>query len=219
MADAAKLTVYCDSYLTSTAATELASSVFGTVILPLHDPGDVMLRQNIQRLEGKNVLFSIRHRCGREKLESAIRYYGVDGVDLELGANIAEFAHWVAAMDKLVIGSPSDQPDVWIDALRAPMSWWNLQLYNGADYAAWVSAIVAADAMSAEQAQRFVVPGYKLTWSTPASVAHDLEGLRDYAPAVEGVFLRTYEQMQPRAAEWAQAITASLGAPRTILAS
>jgi hypothetical protein len=219
MPDAAKLTVYCHSYLTSTAANELAASVFGTVVIPLHDPGDAMLRQNIQRLGEKHVLFSIAGRCSRETLESAIRYYGVDGVDLESDANIDDVAQWAAAMRKIVVGSPSDRLDRWIGALRTPMSWWNLQLYNGADYAAWVGAIVASGAMSGEQAQRFVVPGYKLTWSTPASVAHDLEGLRDYAPFVDGVFLRTWEEMQPRAVEWTQAITSGLGAARTILAS
>jgi hypothetical protein len=214
MADAAKVAVYCDSYLTSTAASELAASVFGTVILPLHDAGDAMLRQNIRRLGGRNVLFSIDCRCGREKLENAIRYYDVAGVDLEHGADVVNTARWVTAMDKLVIASPSERPEAWIEALRpARMSWWNLQLYNGADYAAWVGAIASSGAMSIEEARSFVVPGYELTWSTPDSVAHDLDGLREYAAAVDGVFLRTYEQMRPRAAEWTRAIA------RTILAS
>jgi hypothetical protein len=214
MADPAKVAVYCDSYLTSTAASELAASIFGTVILPLHDAGDAMLRQNIRRLEAKNVLFSIDCRCSREKLEHAIRYYDVDGVDLERGADVVETAQWVAAMGKLVIASPSEQPDAWIETLQwARMSWWNLQLYNGADYAAWVGAIVSSGAMSSEAAQSFVVPGYKLTWSTPDSVAHDLQGLRHYAAAVDGVFLRSYDEMRFRATEWVDAIS------RTVLAS
>ena len=154
-------------------------------------------------------------------MESAIRYYDVDGVELELGSDVVELSGWVAAMDKLVVASPADQPELWIDTLHAAgarMSWWNLQLYNGADYAAWVCAIVECGAMTSEQAQRFVVPGYKLTWSTPDSVAHDLRGLKEYAPAVDGVFLRSYEQMKPRAAEWATAVASGLGS-RTVLAS
>ena len=222
MADPAKVAVYCDSYLTSSAANDLASSVFGTVVVPFHEAGDEMLRQNIQRLDGKNVLFAIRKRIDGATLESAIRYYPVDGVELELGSSVLELADSVAALDKLVVASPSNQPELWVEMLQAArvrMSWWNLQLYNGADYAAWVGAIVESGVMSAERAQSFVVPGYKLTWSTPDSVALDLQGLKDCAPSVDGVFLRSYEQMKPRSAEWAKAIGTGLGAPRTILAS
>ena len=216
MADPRKVAVYCQSYLTSSAANELEAGTFGTVILPYHDAGDEMLRQNIQRLNGKNVLFSIDRRCDRATLESAIRYYAVDGVDLDLASSAVEITDWVAAMDKMVIASPSDQPELWTEILQAVgarMSWWNLQLYNGADYAAWIRAIVASGVMPSELAQNFVVPGYKLTWSTPDSVAHDLEGLSAYA-SIDGVFLRSYEEMTARAAEWAKAIWSGLGASR-----
>ena len=214
MADPRKVAVYCQSYLTSSAANELATGTFGTVILPYHDAGDEMLRQNIQRLNGKNVLFSIHRQCDRAALESAVRYYAVDGVDLELASSAIEITEWVSAMDKMVIASPSDQQELWTEVLQAVgtrMSWWNLQLYNGADYAAWVCAIVARGVMPSELAQRFVVPGYKLTWSTPDSVAHDLEGLSAHA-SIDGVFLRSYEQMTPHAAEWTKAIWSGLGA-------
>jgi hypothetical protein len=222
MADPAKVAVYCDSYLTSSAANDLASSVFGTVVVPVHEAGDEMLRQNLQRLDGKNVLFAIKKRVDGALVHSAIRYYGVDGVDLELASIVLELADFVAAMNKLVVASPSAQPELWVEMLQASrtrMSWWNLQLYNGADYAAWVRAIVQSGVMTSERAQSFVVPGYKLTWSTPDSVALDLQGLKDYAPSVDGVFLRSYEQMKPRAAEWTRAIGSALGRPRTILAS
>ena len=222
MADPAKVAVYCESYLTSSAASELASSVFGTVVIPFHEAGDEMLRQNIQRLDGKNVLFAIRKRVDGALVHSAIRYYGADGADFELASGALELADSIAAMNKLVVASPSAQPELWVEMLQASrlrMSWWNLQLYNGADYAVWVRAIVQSGVMTSERAQSFVVPGYKLTWSTPDSVTHDLQGLRDYAPAVDGVFLRSYEQMKPRAAEWARAIGSGLGEPRTILAS
>ena len=56
MADPRKVAVYCQGYLTSSAANELAAGTFGTVIVPYHDAGDEMLRQNIQRMDGKNVL-------------------------------------------------------------------------------------------------------------------------------------------------------------------
>jgi hypothetical protein len=222
MADPAKVAVYCDSYLTSSAANDLAASVFGTVVVPFHEAGDEMLRQNIQRLGGKNVLFSIRKRVDGAALERAIRYYDADGVEVDLGSSVLEVADLLAATGKLVVASPSAQPDLWVEVLQAArvrMSWWNLQLYNGADYGVWVRAIVESGIMTGERAQSFVVPGYKLTWSTPDSVALDLQGLKDYAPAVDGVFLRSYEQMKPRAAEWAKAIGAGLGEPRTILAS
>jgi hypothetical protein len=217
MADPRKVAVYCQGYLTSNAANELAAGTFGTVILPYHDAGDDMLRQNIQRIDGKSVLFAIDRRIDRAALESAIRYYAVDGVDLEPASSAVEITEWVAGMDKTVIASPSDQPELWIEVLQAAgarMSWWNLQLYNGADYGTWVCAIVASGVMPSELAQSFVVPGYKLTWSTPESVAHDLEGLSAYAPWIDGVFLRSYEEMAPRAAEWTKAIWSGLGASR-----
>ena len=218
MADPRKVAVYCESYLTSSAANELAAGELGTVIVPYHDAGDAMLRQNILRLGGgKCVLFSVDRRRDKAALESAIDYYGIDGIDLELGSSVIEMTDCVAAMDKLVIASPSDQPEHWIEILQAVgprMRWWNLQLYNGADYAAWVQAIVESGIMPSELAQSFVVPGYKLTWSTPDSVAHDLEGLSAYAPWLDGAFLRSYEEMHPRAGEWTKAVWSGLGASR-----
>ena len=70
MADPRKVTVYCESYLTSSAANDLAAGAFGTVVLPYHDAGDDMLRQNIQRMNGKSVLFSIRRRCEPRSVDS-----------------------------------------------------------------------------------------------------------------------------------------------------
>jgi hypothetical protein len=65
--------------------------------------------------------------------------------------------------------------------------------------------------MRNDHAQSFLVPGYKLTWSTPKSVTHDLQGLKDYAPCLDGVFLRSYDEWKPRAEEWTKAIANGLG--------
>lgn len=210
MADTRKIAVYCDSYLTSSAATELAAEPFGSIVLPFAEAGDEMLRQNIQRLRGKSVFFSIDRRCTRAEVAGAMPFYGTDGVELSLDANVLEITDWVVAMGKTVIAAPSDQPERWLDILRSAgprMSWWNLQLYEGADYAAWVCALAASGLMRSDRAQSFLVPGYKLTWSTPDSVAHDLQGLKDYAPFIDGVFLRSYDEMKPRAEEWMKAIS------------
>jgi len=237
MADPRKVAVYCDSYLTSGAANELAAGAFGTVVLPYHDAGDDMLRQNIQRLKSEgmvqNVLFSIggdyraiivNKAQFKTNLAKAMADYGIDGIDLdpeEVGPKyfdvVMELTVWAAAMDKIVIASPSDQPQLWVAVLNAAgsrMSWWNLQLYNGADYGAWVCAIVESGTMPSELAQSFVVPGYKLTWSTPHAVAHELDTLKYNAAWVDGVFLRSYEELRPRAAEWSKAIWSGLGTSR-----
>jgi hypothetical protein len=214
MADPRKVAVYCDRYLTSSAATELAAATFGTIVLSFAEAGDETLRQNIRRLGKKSVFLAIDQRRDRAAVENAIRYYAADGVELELGANVLEITDWVVAMGKTVIAAPADQPERWLDILRSAgprMSWWNLQLYQGADYAAWVHALVESGLMRGDLAQSFVVPGYKLTWSTPDSIAHDLQGLKDYAPSLDGVVLRSYDEMQPRADEWMKAISNGLG--------
>lgn len=214
MSDRRKVAVYCDSYMTSDAATDLAAGTFGTIVMPFREAGDELLRQNIQRLDGKSVFFSIDHPCKRSAIESAMRYYAADGVELELGANVLEITDWVVAMDKTVIASPSNHPERWLSILRSAgprMSWWNLQMYEGADYAVWVGALVASGLMRGDRAQSFLVPGYKLTWSTPQSVAHDLQWLKDYAPWLDGVFVRSYDQLKPRAEEWMTAISNGLG--------
>ena len=214
MSERRKIAVYCDSYFTSDAAMDLAAGTFGTIVLPFREAGDEMLRQNIRRLGDKSVFFSIDYPCKRTAIESAIRYYAADGVELQLGANVLEITDWVVAMDKTVIASPSDHPERWLDILRSAgprMSWWNLQMYQGADYAAWVCSLVESGLMHSDRAQSFLVPGYKLTWSTPQSVAHDLQGLKDYAPCLDGVILRSYDELKPRAEEWMKAIANGLG--------
>jgi hypothetical protein len=119
MSERRKIAVYCDSYLTSDAAIDLAEGAFGTIVLPFREAGDEMLRQNIRRLGGKSVFFSIDHPCKRAAIESAIRYYTADGVELQLGANVLEITDWVVAMDKTVIASPSDHPERWLAILRS----------------------------------------------------------------------------------------------------
>ena len=215
MADPNKVTVYCDSYLTSSAAGQLANGAFGTVVLPLPRVDDEMLRLNIRRLKSglvRNVLFSLRGDEERSAVAHAIEYYAADGADLS--EPVAEMVGFVASMGKLIVGSPSSEQDLWIEALKATgrqMSWWNLQLNHACEYAGWVCAIVASGAMRSEAAQSFVVPGYHAAWSTPEYVAYDIEGLRLSAAFLDGVFLRRYEDLVPRAAEWSRAVWSGLG--------
>jgi hypothetical protein len=86
------------------------------------------------------------------------------------------------------------------------MRWWNLQLGNRCEYAAWIAAIAESGVMSAEEAREFVVPGYRASCSTPEFVAYDIEGIRLLAGGIGGVFLRRYEDVRPRAADWARAV-------------
>ena len=237
MADPNKVAVYCDSYLTHDVAAELAGGAYGTVVLPYHDANDEMLRQNIQRLKSEgivnNVLFSIggdykaiivNKPAFKSALAEAIGYYGIDGVDLDpepAGAKIfdvvVELTAFVASMGKMVTAAPSEHPQFWIEVLKATgpqMAWWNLQLYDGADYGAWVCAIVESGAMPTEVAQNFVVPGYNVAWSTPDAVAYELQGLKQLAAWLDGAFLRRYEDVRPRGAEWAKAVWSGLGTSR-----
>src|SRR5438093_1119654 len=133
MADPNKVTVYCDSYLTSGAANELAAGAFGTVVLPFPDASDEMLRQNIQRLKSEgmvsNVLFSVRGdlaKVDQAAMAKAIAYYGIDGIDLEpeeVSAKhfypIVELIAWASSMDKMVTAAPAGQPQVWVEVLQA----------------------------------------------------------------------------------------------------
>ena len=237
MADPNKGAVYCDSYLTHDVAAELAGGAYGTVVLPYHDANDEMLRQNIQRLKSEgivnNVLFSIggdykaiivNKSAFKSELARAIAYYGVDGVDLDpegAGAKIfdivVEIVAFVSSMGKMVTAAPSEHPQFWIEVLKATgpeMNWWNLQLYNGADYGAWVCAIVESGAMPTEVAQSFVVPGYNVAWSTPDAVAYELQGLKQLAAWLDGAFLRRYEDVRPGRAGWAKAVWSGLGTSR-----
>jgi hypothetical protein len=237
MADPNKVTVYCDSYLTSTTASELANGAWGTVVLPLTDADDEMLRQNIQRLKSeglvRNVLFSVagdyravivNKSAYKAALAKAIGYYGIDGVELDpedAGPKyfdvVVELTSFVASMGKMVIAAPSSNPQFWVEVLKATghqMSWWNLQLTHGCDYGAWVAAIVESGAMPSEVAQSFVVPGYLVQWSTPDATEYEIESLRLLAAYLDGVFLRRWQDVQPRAAQWAKAVWSGLGMTR-----
>jgi hypothetical protein len=206
-----KVTIYCDSHLTSAAATELAGGPFGTVVLPY-----TAATANVAKLKAegivRNVLFAVRD-CGvdRADLARAMDDCGIDGIDLdpdEVGPMdfeiLVELTNWAASLGKIVIASPSDRPRFWIDLLEATgdhVSWWNLQLYHGADYAVWVSA--AEEIMTAEAARRFVVPGYRAAWSSPDTIARELQQW-----GADGVFIRSWEQARPRASEWAHVLRA-----------
>lgn len=124
-------------------------------------------------------------------------------------------------MGKMITAAPAAQPQFWVEVLKATgpqMSWWNLQLYllscRAPDYGAWVCAIVESGAMPSELAQSFVVPGYNVAWSTPDAVAYELQGLKQTAAWLDGVFLRRYQDVQPRAGEWAKAVWSGLGTSR-----
>lgn len=234
MADPNKVTVYCDSYLTSDTASDLAHAGFGTVILAVPAANDEMLRQNIFRLKSdgmvRNVLFSLRgdYRAilgnkvpFKSSLAAAMDYYGIDGVDLDPETAspryfdlVVELTGWVAATARMVTASPSAEPAFWAEVLKATdatMGWWNLQLSNGADYLSWVCAVVESGAMPSEAAQSFVVPGYNVGWSAPATIALELQGLKEIAAWLDGAHLRRYEEMKGRACDWGKAIWSGLG--------
>lgn len=237
MADPNKVTVYCDGYLTSGTASELAAGAYGTVILPLPLVDDEMLRQNIQRLKEtqivRNVLFGLRGNfravivnkaAHKSVLAQSLAYYGADGIELDpddagpkLFDVVVELTAFIASLEKKVVASPTCNPAFWVEVLKATgaqTSWWNLQLNHGCDYGAWVCALAESGALPSEVAQSFVVPGYHAAWSSPDAVAYELEGLRLGAAFLDGVFLRRWEDVKPRAAEWGKAVWNGLGTTR-----
>jgi len=150
---------------------------------------------------------------------------GIDGLDWDLEQNYSEFSgllvdltKWANSLNMMVTAAPYQDPQFWIDVLKktntggpAGFSWWNLQLYGGADYAQWVKLLKGL----VPDPEAFLVPGYSVSQgSTPSFVQGNLSQLQSSFPSLDGGFIWQYEEIAKKGftvSQYAQAIAAGLG--------
>jgi len=88
----------------------------------------------------------------------------------------------------------------------AGFAWWNLQLYGGAYYPDWVTALTGV----VPQPAAFLYPGYANTQgATPPTILSALQAVKTANPTLTGGFLWRYESIAGSGfstAQFAQAI-------------
>lgn len=149
---------------------------------------------------------------------------GADGVDWDYEPETVPFdtdfiiaiTNEMAALPCLVTAAPYDKQAEWLTVIagtrRGPggnnFAWWNLQLYGGAEYSDWVSALQGASTgLGAGSVEAFLVPGYSPSdcGGTPAGA---IEGLRATYPGLDGAFIWNYEGIKACAPDMAASISA-----------
>ena len=105
-------------------------------------------------------------------------------------ATIASLAAIVAPMGKqnIVTAAPYGTPSetFWLEALAKIeadngsqlMTWWNLQIYGGADASSWITTMKNySEPIGISDIDNFFVAGYSATDSDPGSVCTDIQAL------------------------------------------
>lgn len=151
----------------------------------------------------------------------------IDGLDWDLEQDydqyetlLAELTQWANGLGMMVTAAPYQDHRFWTDLLKqtntggsAGFSWWNLQLYGGADYPDWVEYLQQL----VPGPEAFLVPGYSVSQgTTPADVQSYLGQLQASSPALDGGFIWQYEDMATQgytAEQYATAIATGLGGP------
>lgn len=151
----------------------------------------------------------------------------IDGLDWDLeqdydlyGDLLVDLTKWANGLGMMVTAAPYDYLylSFWTSVLKrtntggsAGFSWWNLQLYGGADYGQWVAAL---DGL-VPNPQSFLVPGYSVSQGSSASdVEGGLSQLQSNYPSLDGGFIWQYEDICKAgytAAQYATAIANGLG--------
>jgi hypothetical protein len=152
---------------------------------------------------------------------------GIDGLDWDLEQDYSQFSgllvdltKWANGLGMMVTAAPYQESSFWTGVLKktntggsAGFSWWNLQLYGGASYPAWVKDLQGQ--VPGLNPQSFLVPGYDVDQgSSPADVQTGLSQLQSSAPALDGGFLWRYESIAHAGyttAQYANAIANGLG--------
>jgi len=122
----------------------------------------------------------------------------------------------------MVTAAPYQDQQFWTNVLKqtntggsAGFSWWNLQLYGGANYGQWVNYLKGL----VPNPQAFLVPGFKVqTGVTPSTVQGNLSQLESSYPGLDGGFIWQYENIIKAgntAAQYATAIAAGLGSGKS----
>jgi hypothetical protein len=152
---------------------------------------------------------------------------GIDGLDWDLEVEdgdyspysdlLVDLTAWANGLGMMVTAAPYQSNDFWTSVLQqtnggtsAGFSWWNLQLYGGADYPEWVGFL--GDLVP--KPQEFLVPGYNAGFgSTPDFVQQDLAQTKSSYPGLSGGFIWKYESILSNnytVAEYAKAIAVSV---------
>ncbi len=150
---------------------------------------------------------------------------GLDGIDFDLEQDyedytdlLIELTNWAAENNLTVTAAPYQETAFWTTVLKGTttngtsnFSWWNLQIYGGANYSSWVQSLDGI----VSSPESFLVPGYSVQYgATPPSIENILQGLLTSYPSLDGCFIWQYELIQQynyTAAEFASAIKAGLG--------
>jgi hypothetical protein len=160
----------------------------------------------------------------KSALASAIATIGLDGIDFDLERDyerydglLADLAGWAVSRGLTVTAAPFENPGFWASVLRQasrggsnPFAWWNLQIYDGADYGAWVRHLSGL----VDNPQSFLVPGYRIETTAPSILAGTLHGLQLSYPSLSGSYVWQYEMNLGAgymAAQYAAAISRGLG--------
>ena len=150
----------------------------------------------------------------------------IDGLDWDLEQDydqysdlLVELTKWANGLGMMVTAAPYDNQylSFWTGVLKqtntggsAGFSWWNLQLYGGANYGQWVTALNGL----VPNAESFLVPGYSVSQgSSPADVQFGLSQLQSSYSSLDGGFLWQYEDINKAgytAAQYAAAIATGL---------
>lgn len=151
----------------------------------------------------------------------------IDGLDWDLEQDydqysdlLVDLTNWANGLGMMVTAAPYDAQylSFWTGVLKqtntggsAGFSWWNLQLYGGADYGQWVKALEGL----VPNPQEFLVPGYSVSQgSSPADVEANLSQLQSNYSSLDGGFIWQYEDINKAgytASQYAAEIAAGLG--------
>ena len=154
----------------------------------------------------------------------------VNGLDWDLEGDyeqyedlLVDLTNWATGLGLVVTAAPYTANTAWTDVLARTnkngpgFSWWNLQLYGGADYGSWVGYVNGL----VPSPQSFLVPGYNIGGGvSPSDLQSQLAPLAQQYPSLDGAFIWRYEDMAPngyKTSQYAQAIAAAL-ATQSVLA-
>lgn len=147
--------------------------------------------------------------------------YAIDGIDFDPEPHngvspytpenlqlLADLTEWVVAQGKIVTAAPYMQLDWWQQLLQKTtrFSWWNLQLYGGADYASWVAGLAGY----VSDPQSFLTCGYNAGGTSASDVTSALQDLEPQYAGLNGAFIWNYEAIEHNPASYAQAIEQGL---------
>jgi hypothetical protein len=160
----------------------------------------------------------------KETLATLTAGAGIDGIDFDLEQDyerytelLVDLALWAVSRGLTVTAAPFENPGFWANVLRQassgrsnPFSWWNLQIYGGAEYGSWMSHLSGL----VDNPQSFLVPGYIVETTPPSILSGTLHGLQLSYPSLSGSYVWQYELSNSAgymAAQYAAAISRGLG--------